>query len=263
MRWAPARRPAAQPAAQPRSQQTPLARPSTWAFFCTPSRAVARLDLSNLPAVLLKRVVGRSLSPSVVRACAWSAASAAVWAGSRRRSVGRFLQAALGGRRRLRGARRAGLGTPAGIAAPTRAWAVGARPPPRCPPCRPTSLAADTAGAARNLGVFYDAVACRRAPRSIEPASGAAEAGVGPPQVRCPYRTGRDRVPIDRPLGSQRGKTVVPGRCRWVMETSLICLGILRKEYGPDKKYQHERKRSNEHCSYCSLPSSHRICWSC
>ena len=212
-----------------------------------------------------------------------------VGAGSRRRNVGRVSTAALGGRHRLRGARRAGLGTPAGIAAPTRAncggrppaaprpnqppnharsrrrWrgpeaggflrrrlvpplasvsnvasgaaeagvgrslnpyapgharavppaprrgcriaprergalmqgcggrapsgaarggqdsvrlpysprvppacAVGARPPPRCPACRPTALAADTAGAADNLGVFFIVVACRRAPRSIE-----------------------------------------------------------------------------------------------
>ena len=53
---------------------------------------------------------------------------------------------------------------------------VGARPPPRCPCRRPTALAADTAGAAPNLGVFQNAVACRCAPRSITPASGAAEA---------------------------------------------------------------------------------------
>ena len=56
--WAPARRPAAQPAAQPRSQQTPLARPQTWAFFRAPLRADARLALHKLPAALLKRVVG-------------------------------------------------------------------------------------------------------------------------------------------------------------------------------------------------------------
>ena len=77
VRWAPARRPAANPAAQPRSQQTPLARPQTWAFSRTPSRAVARLGLSNLPAALLKRVVGRPSTRSASRACAWSAASAA------------------------------------------------------------------------------------------------------------------------------------------------------------------------------------------
>ena len=47
--------------------------------FYTPSRAVARLGLSHLPAALLKRVVGRSLSPSVVRPCAWCAARAAAW----------------------------------------------------------------------------------------------------------------------------------------------------------------------------------------
>ena len=57
------------------------------------------------------------------------------------------------------------------------ACAVGARPPPRYPRRRPTALAADTAGAASNLGVFYTRVMCRRAPRSINPASGAAEAG--------------------------------------------------------------------------------------
>ena len=58
VRWAPARRPAAHAAAQPRSQQTPLARPQTWAFFTMRLRAVARLGLSGLPAALLKRVVG-------------------------------------------------------------------------------------------------------------------------------------------------------------------------------------------------------------
>ncbi len=57
-RWAPARRPAAHVAAQPRSQQTPLARPQTWAFFTTPSRAAARLDLRTLPAALLKLALG-------------------------------------------------------------------------------------------------------------------------------------------------------------------------------------------------------------
>ena len=177
VRWAPARRPAANPAAQPRSQQTPLARPQTWAFCTLPSRAVARLGLLHLPAVLLKRVVGRSLSPSVVRPCAWRAARAAsVGAGSRRRSVGRTPSLRWAGAVGSRGARRAGLTMPAGIAAPTRACAVGARPPPRCPTSRPTALAADTAGAARNLGVFYTRVACRRVSRSITPASGAAEA---------------------------------------------------------------------------------------
>ena len=58
VRWAPARRPAASHAAQPRSQQTPLARPQTWALCTLPSRADARLGLSHLPAALLKRVVG-------------------------------------------------------------------------------------------------------------------------------------------------------------------------------------------------------------
>ena len=97
----------------------------------------------KLPAVLLKRVVGRSLSPSVVRPCAWCAArAAAVWAGSRRRNVGCSSTAALGGRHRSRGARRAGLGTPAGIAAPTRVK-CGGRPPaaplPNPPPNRARS----------------------------------------------------------------------------------------------------------------------------
>ena len=111
-----------------------------------------------------------------------------VGAGSRRRNVGRSCEAALGRRRRSRGARRAGLITPAGIAAPTPAWVVGARPPPRGQPSRPTSLAADAAGAADNLGVFQNAVACRCAPRSIAAASGAAEAGrwAGPQPQRGP-----------------------------------------------------------------------------
>ena len=131
VRWAPARRPAAHVAAQPRSQQTPLARPTTWAFFSLSSRAVARRGLLHLPAALLKRVVGRSLSPSVVRPCAWHAGSTAAW-GPDRAAVtwGAHAEAAAGGRHRSRGARRAGLGTPAGIAAPTRAvsWAPARRP---------------------------------------------------------------------------------------------------------------------------------------
>ena len=108
--WAPARRPAAHVAAQPRSQQTPLARPTTWAFFRTPSRAVARLGLSDLPAALLKRVVGRSLSPSVVRPCAWRAARAAAWGpdraavawGALHRCVGRAPSVAWGAAGRTR-----------------------------------------------------------------------------------------------------------------------------------------------------------------
>ena len=110
VRWAPARRPAASRAAQPRSQQTPLARPQTWALLCTPSRAVARLALAHLPAVLLKRVVGRSLSPSVVRPCAWHAARAAAWGpdraavawGARERCVGRAPSFAWGAAGRTR-----------------------------------------------------------------------------------------------------------------------------------------------------------------
>ena len=58
VRWAPARRPAAKPAAQPRSQQTPLARPQTWAFCTMRSRAVTRLAPAHLPAALLKLVLG-------------------------------------------------------------------------------------------------------------------------------------------------------------------------------------------------------------
>ena len=88
----------------------------------------------------LEPSVGRSLNPSVSRPCAWSATSAAVWAGSRRRSVGRLLKAALGGRRRSRGARRAGLDTPAGIAAPTRAD-CGGRPPAAPLPMSPPNIA--------------------------------------------------------------------------------------------------------------------------
>ena len=68
------------------------------------------------------------------------------------------------------------------------ACAVGARPPPRYPRRRPTALAADTAGAASNLGVFYTRVMCRCAPRSINPASGAAEAGVGRPIKLPPWK---------------------------------------------------------------------------
>ena len=62
--WAPARRPAAQPAAQPRSQQTPLARPQTWAFCTMPLRAVACLGLSRLPAALLKLALGGPSAPA-------------------------------------------------------------------------------------------------------------------------------------------------------------------------------------------------------
>ena len=110
VRWAPARRPATHVAAQPRSQQTPLARPITWAF-CTPvSCAVARLAPSLLPAALLKRVVGRSLSLSVVRPCAWRAARAGAWGpdraavawGAHERCVGRAPSFAWGAAGRTR-----------------------------------------------------------------------------------------------------------------------------------------------------------------
>ena len=77
-RWAPARRPAAQPAAQHRSQQTPLARPQTWAFFRAPSRADARLASWNLPAVLLKLALGGPSAP------AWSGHARGMLAAPRR-----------------------------------------------------------------------------------------------------------------------------------------------------------------------------------
>ena len=51
-------RPHPTPAAQHRSQQTPLARPTTWALCMTRSRADARLASWNLPAALLKLVLG-------------------------------------------------------------------------------------------------------------------------------------------------------------------------------------------------------------
>ena len=152
--------------------------PKPGRFLRRRSRAVARLGLSLLPAALLKRrwaVPQPQRGPAMRVACRQGCR---VGAGSRRRSVGRVSTAALGGRRRSRGARRAGLGTPAGIAAPTPACVVGARPPPRGQPSRPTTLAADAAGAALNLGVFYArrrVPIARLAPSNL--ASGAAEAG--------------------------------------------------------------------------------------
>ena len=133
VRWAPARRPAAKPAAQPRSQQTPLARPEPGRFLrrrrvpsrasvsATPASGAAEAGVGRslnpyAPAMRVARRQGRGVGP-IRAAVTWGAAATA----------------ALGGRRRVRGARRAELGTPAGIAAPTRACAVGARPPPRCP----------------------------------------------------------------------------------------------------------------------------------
>ena len=140
VRWAPARRPAAHVAAQPRSQQTPLARPSTWAFFMALSRADARRGLSNLPAVLLKRVVGRSLSPSVVRPCAWRAARAAAWVPDRAAGAwvasGRLRRAGAVGC----GARRAGAVPPAILAART-ARMCGGRPPAAPRPTQPPNRA--------------------------------------------------------------------------------------------------------------------------
>ena len=100
-----------------------------------------------------------------------------VGAGSRRRSVGRTPPLRWAG-----AVGRVGRGGQDSVRLPVSprpraSSAVGARPPPRGQPSRPTALAADTAGAARNLGVFTHAVVCRRASRSIEAASGAAEAG--------------------------------------------------------------------------------------
>ena len=172
----------------------------TWAFFTTPSRAVARLAPANLPAALLKRVVGRSLSPSVLRACAVACRQRrGVGAGSRRGSVGRSCAGCVGRAPSARGARRAGTRyacryrrayRPHGRWAPARRPAAQRR--------RPTTLAADTAGAALNLGVVVHAVACRRAPRFSAPASGAAEAGRWAvpqprtlPGMRVPCRQGR------------------------------------------------------------------------
>ena len=42
---------------------TPLARPPTWRFFISPSRANARLDLSKLPAAHLRAIVGPLATP--------------------------------------------------------------------------------------------------------------------------------------------------------------------------------------------------------
>ena len=178
--WAPARRPAAHLAAQPRSQQTPLARPGTWAL-CRARPASQRAPRCMEPASgAAEAGVGRSLSPSVVRPGVWRAArtasvvptrAAVMWgAHARLRWAGAIGRVGRGGQDSVR--------LPVSPR-PRPPIAVGARPPPRCPCRRPTALAADTAGAAPNLGVFYDAVACRHAPRSSEPASGAAEAGVG------------------------------------------------------------------------------------
>ena len=177
VRWAPTRRPAANPAAQPRSQQTPLARPSTWALCMALSCAYPRLAVPKLPAALLKRVVGRSLTPYA------PGHARAVPPAPRRgcriapRERGALMRGCVG-----RAPSVAARGGPARCRRPYSprvppACAVGARPPPRGHGRRPTALAADTAGAADNLGVFYTAVACRCAPRSIAPASGAAEAG--------------------------------------------------------------------------------------
>ena len=89
VRWAPARRPAAKPAAQPRSQQTPLARPQTWAFFRAPSRADARLAAWNLPAVLLKLALGGPSTRAFSGHTFGAPPGPRCGAGSRRRNVGR------------------------------------------------------------------------------------------------------------------------------------------------------------------------------
>ena len=153
--------------------------------LCVRSRAVARCPLSKLPAAPLKPSVGRSLTPYA------PGHARAVPPAPRRgcriapRERGALMRGCVG-----RAPSVAARGGPARCRRPYSprvppACAVGARPPPRCHGRRPTALAADTAGAAENLGVFYTRVMCRRAPRSINPASGAAEAGrwaVPPPQ---------------------------------------------------------------------------------
>ena len=178
VRWAPARRPAAHVAAQPRSQQTPLARPQTWAFFTrrvtcrraprsiNPASGAAEAGRWAVPQPQCVPGHARGAPPVPPRGCRIAPLSRG-WllegCGGRAPSV-----AARGGPARCR--------RPYSPRVPP-ACAVGARPPPRGPCRRPTALAADTAGAAPNLGVLYTAVACRCAPRSIAPASGAAEAG--------------------------------------------------------------------------------------
>ena len=84
--------------------------------------------------------VGRSLSPSVVRPCAWHAGSTAAWGpdraavawDARERCVGRAPSVAWGAAGRTR--------TPAGIAAPTRAN-CGGRPPAAPLPNQPPNHA--------------------------------------------------------------------------------------------------------------------------
>ena len=94
------------------------------------------------------------------------------------------------------GARRAGAVPPAILAART-ARMCGGRPPAAPLPTQPPNrLAADTAGAAPNLGVFYNAVACRCASRSLAPPAVLLKPGVGrslnPSVVRpCGWRAAR------------------------------------------------------------------------
>ena len=87
------------------------------------------------------------------------------------------VKAALGGRRRVRRAagQRGAAGHTRRAYRPHVRWAPARRPAAHAR--RPTALAADTAGAAPNLGVVY---ARRRVPMRAsvhQPASGAAEAG--------------------------------------------------------------------------------------
>ena len=132
---------------------------------------------TRLPAAPLKPSVGRSLNPNAPGHARGMLAAPRRGCRIAPRERGALMRGC--GGRAPSGAARGGRNSvrlPYSPRVPP-ACAVGARPPPRYPRRRPTALAADTAGAASNLGVFYPRVMCRCAPRSINPASGAAEAG--------------------------------------------------------------------------------------
>ena len=208
--------------------------------------------------MLLKRVVGRSLNPYAPghargappappcgpdrAAVAWDASCRLRWAGAVGR-VGRGGQDSL----RLPVSPR-----------PRPPIVVGARPPPRGQPSRPTALAADTAGAVDNLGVVYDVVACRRSSRSSEPASGAAEAGrwaVPQPQrfpaMRVARRQGRGVG-----AGSRRGsvgscvKAALGGRRRLRRAAGQRgAAGHSRRAYRPHGRWAPARRPAASHAA--------------
>ena len=165
-------------------QLTPLARPVTWARLFNAASVPRLISLTNAASGAADTDVGRSLNPSVFRACTWRAARAAAWAGPRRRSVGRSCAGCVG-------------------RAPSVAWGAAGRTRYACqyrraharmgggrPPAAPLPWSPPNHARSRRrwrgpeAGGFLRRRLVLLLASVSNVASGAAEAGVGPPTAR-------------------------------------------------------------------------------